>query len=649
MPGVVKKIVGKVKDAASDVKDKVESHLVANEVRVWPTPEGYCRDYPESAIREIAAKKDVGVCFSGGGTRSASCSLGQMRALRAIRIDGRPAIDHVKYISCISGGSWFAVPYTYLPRTTSDDTFLGRHLEPVDCTFAALRAMSDSNNTFANTISQSQMVTRVLRNYFSARLKKLPLVDWGSIDETYSRAVGETFLKPFGLGEGFGKLPRFFTWRADQLNAILRRNPHVEENDFYCVTQATRPFLIAGMTMMAPHPKTTKFNALQLPAIPKSAWPSINRIAQSWPYMVHFEGTPLYVGATVPHKVGLLNKNVGGGYAEPLAFDTHAPLLAPGKDHLVKSRVGSIHHRFTLADLIGTCGAAPAIATHFANEGADGESLAGIFPRFRHWPVKEKGIVTEGEFNFGDGGYIDSYGIIPLLKRKVRTIICFINTDKPLIGRPGDKDFAIDGDLPWLFGATKYVSELLPGVFMRNKGQVFQDDVQNTAFLRTVKGLVTMRDASADGANNIIAESQGKGDRAVFHSDTYRVLSNPYLGVEGGWDVNVVWFYNSRRKKAWELRLPQAVRDSIENDRDKDARTLFSLKDDTSFSRFPHYRTGMENGLHFNWDNDAPWGAKLEAFEPTDLTKEQVSLLAHLSSWAVLDARAELERLFARA
>ena len=51
-----------------------------------------------------------GVCFSGGGARSLSASLGQMRALYAEGL-----LESVGAISAVSGGSWFATIYSYAP------------------------------------------------------------------------------------------------------------------------------------------------------------------------------------------------------------------------------------------------------------------------------------------------------------------------------------------------------------------------------------------------------------------------------------------------------------------------------------------------------------------------------------------------------
>src|SRR5262245_12168821 len=75
--------------------------------------------FPEDA--QVADRKDFGVAFSGGGTRSAAAAVGQLRGL--IQNDW---LDSVRYITGVSGGSWAAVPFTYSPFATSD--ILGGYL-----------------------------------------------------------------------------------------------------------------------------------------------------------------------------------------------------------------------------------------------------------------------------------------------------------------------------------------------------------------------------------------------------------------------------------------------------------------------------------------------------------------------------------------
>jgi hypothetical protein len=46
----------------------------------------------------------VGICLSGGGSRAASASMGELRGLRALGL-----LDKVSVLSTVSGGSWAGV------------------------------------------------------------------------------------------------------------------------------------------------------------------------------------------------------------------------------------------------------------------------------------------------------------------------------------------------------------------------------------------------------------------------------------------------------------------------------------------------------------------------------------------------------------
>src|SRR6188472_2466948 len=70
-------------------------------------------------------KFDVGIAFSGGGTRSASATVGQLRGL-----EQNGWLAQVRYMTAVSGGSWAAVPYTY-SRNISAAELLG-DTKPLD-------------------------------------------------------------------------------------------------------------------------------------------------------------------------------------------------------------------------------------------------------------------------------------------------------------------------------------------------------------------------------------------------------------------------------------------------------------------------------------------------------------------------------------
>ena len=80
-------------------------------------------------------------------------------------------------------------------------------------------------------------------------------------------------------------------------------------------------------------------------------------------------------------------------------------------------------------------------------------------------------------------------------------------------------------------------------------------------------------------------------------------MENERFGITRPYDARITWIYNER-VPTFEKELPQNVRNLIGS---------------KEFSRFPHYRTFMENG-----------------FKIIDLSEKQVNMLSHLSFWNVL-------------
>lgn len=491
--------------------------------KVWDaTDPGF--NFPELADNELKVsdlknRKNVGVAFSGGGTRSAAATLGELRGLSELGL-----LKSVRYLSCVSGGSWACVPFCYLPDEWPDESFLGQHIDPEDISLESLK--KTDHTSFADRIANSVVIDDFLKN--AAKFAG---------DETFGRAIGDVFLDQFGINSA----GRFFTHGGKSVNSILRRNPNMEETDFYQM-RSSRPFVIVGSTLLRLENKKPR------------------------PQKIHFETTPLYVGSRVRHfRAGSGNRHIGGGYIEPFAFDSDEPDDPPNTKKIVRVRLGMKRHRYTLPDVIGASGAAPAEA--LARLGLKSVGL----PEFRHWPVAKPDQSSAREYSFGDGGHLENLGIMPLLMRRVERIVVFVNTKSRLKG--GQKG-EINDSIPPLFGQT-------PGFTVNH---VFP----KTKYERLVNNLKTAKGAGL----------------SVMFRDTYRVRKARHYGIEGGWNVEVLWVYNER-VKTWEDKLRPEIRDSIGSG---------------SLGSFPHYKTFFQNPPAV-----------------IDLSAKQVNLLAHLSCWNVVN------------
>ena len=361
-------------------------------------------DFPEWAdqelkMDELTSRPNVGLCFSGGGTRSAAATLGQLRGLNELNL-----LEGVRYLSCVSGGSWACVPFAYLPSDVTDETFLGQFIEPKDLTADSLKVTDD--NSLAHAISHSVLIDDFIKH---ATLL--------AGDETYSRAIGGSFLSPFDLDSR----KRFFTLDDKSVSSILGRNSKMEEDDFYQISPG-RPYLIVGSTLLRVN------NRAPLPT------------------KIRFETTPLYAGSLVLHKkAGSSGRDIGGGYLEPFGFDSNEPDEPPNQKNVVTVRLGASRHRYALSDVVGASGAAPA-------EVLDKICLGWIgFPEFNHWPVPTPHKRSAKEYTFGGRGLLENLGILPMLMRRVERIVVFVNTKSRL---KGGKKGQINDSIPPLFGQT---------------------------------------------------------------------------------------------------------------------------------------------------------------------------------------------------
>ena len=304
----------------------------------------------EIGIAELLDKADLGVCLSGGGTRSASASLGQLRGLREIGL-----LDKIRYICAVSGGSWTATPFTYLPDSIDDETFLGPRIEPGQINNDDLKYAPDGS--MAKAIENSVIADDVIESW--VRLRG---------DESYARAVGDIFLDPFGLDDN----EKFFTWNRKSRTAVLNNNSkeidsdrYLKPEDFYLAREG-RPYLIVGATLLY--------------------GPSDNHV------VVPLEMTPLYLGIRQHVKEkGKNGGDIGGYYVESFAYDSKfnekdigtRPFRVKFWSHSILP--GGKRYFFTLSDMIGTSGAAPAEKLY-----ERGVTKVG-FPEFRplHFPKNQ--------------------------------------------------------------------------------------------------------------------------------------------------------------------------------------------------------------------------------------------------------------------
>ena len=413
-------------------------------LRIWPVIDGVTkkplpnRQHPEQMVlkEDLDKKEDLGLAFSGGGTRSSTAVAGELRALKEMGV-----LDKVRYISAVSGGAWGTLPYTYLsveeakkalPEAglqTQDDLdrlYLGSYKDPSKLTLEDLQEQRPGS-----------LVRMVCHTTFG-----LPVVNLRG-NESFAHMLNGTFLKPLGLGDE----KRNFTWSREDFHRHIEsqnKAAGLEEKSFYFAAPG-RPFLIvnAALDREGRTSVSNKLWALMSPHKHNSVMMGF------WPV----ECTPLYTGMWVysdKHDLDgradarrlFRESPAGGGYRESFGFDSRFCQFLPndpdaegGVQRALAKPARSFFaprrgREFSLADICAATGSVP---------GAALGSLAGplgLRPKFATWPVWQRDPKRGPEkllhsFPYVDGGCCDDTGVAALLARGVGNIIVFINAGGP--------------------------------------------------------------------------------------------------------------------------------------------------------------------------------------------------------------------------
>jgi hypothetical protein len=510
-------------------------------------------EYPE--LKELSKRtKNVGIAFSGGGSRAAAATAGQLRALNYLGL-----LDNVRYISCVSGGSWASISYTYLPEHISDEKFLGEYTAPERIRFKMLKKV------------ESPSLTYILSN---AKIKERLFNYWGQLkgDETYSSILNEIYLDPLGLGNR----KKFFSYNDESIDSILQHNKHLSRNDFYKVnSKSNRPFLIVNATFIGG-------------VKPAKALPSM-----------HLEMTPLYSGITSYNEE--YKMPVGGGYIQSFGMDTKVDSTGTATGYATVK----VKQIFSLADMMATSGNAPGTVINRINLTGLGAPEIYLWSPHQHWDNKYKLENTSDEYAIGDGGNSENLGLVPLLKRKVEKIIVFANSKKPITRDSNTGDIEINDAVCKVFGVYPSYSsfgnhDMAVHVLENNRGEL-------------------------DTLKNVLYRKMGTNE-ALIVTRKYKVRENLKFGVyTNGYDsVEITWVYNDNPKRFLEIldgNKDEKLKKWLKHDRQNQKQWPFKT------TPFPQYTTfGVYKGINYK-----PMHA---------------NLLAHFTSWVVVENRKAFEDIF---
>lgn len=545
----------------------------------WQTP-GYSNApnssfFPEVSYPSLSSKSDFGICFSGGGNRSATATLGQLRALRHTGI-----LERAKYISAVSGGAWGSAPWVFLQDTSADaeDLFLGKMVMP-------------------NALTAADLFDQPVAGSFAASASNagIPLVRFARTvggDENFGHNISRIFLEPHGIGS----TRRIPVYGQEEMKRFVAMNPLFSEKDFL-VCKEGRPYFIAGSALSRRDHVVSNPEDLYVP----------------------FEFTTSYAGSRQSRdpsrKWWPLDASVGGGYQDNATFDGwpfKVTATAPGRFEIAVDKSTPFPYygassRLSLPDILGATGAAPTAVI---------PSLANIlgFPEFNHTSPANYPTITTRELLHTDGGAIDNLGVMPLLSRGVKNILIFYNTEGSLESG-NDNTLKIPAAIGYLFGESNDCGILKKrGERLARMNYVFKD------FDRK------LRDEMVASFGKSIQEK-----RTLIHYETYETLDNKYHSIKGGNRVNICWVVlgpAGLREKSEVVGINMNSSESVSDPVELSETTWFAsiknehlkkrLKDERKLKDFPHFKTFFANGNNV-----------------IDLTPLQVNTLAHFTSYSV--------------
>lgn len=494
----------------------------------WSRPRDDHFDYPERRTSLVDRTDNTGICFSGGGTRAQCAAVGQLRALTDLGL-----LDGVRYISSVSGGSWGTTPLLWGSPDRSDETLLGPITPPEQL----------DPDTLAGPLPADGILVTATVN-LDAALRAQHQADTPA-SRRWTEAVGAVYLAPFGLHDA--DHPAYFTATHAEQDAITARNPALAGARFVRSRAPDRlPYHIINSCMIGPT--------------------DLEPFTDEAP--LSYEATPLYSGNPYRRQQLFFSRDgrwaeacLGGGYIESFAVGSPS-LEAVGDDDTITVQAPA--RPFTLADAVGMSSAAYAGVT--ATLGTSTRGLASRTPSLTTWS-KEPGAAPT-TMAMGDGGVLENYGLLTLLRRKVERVVVFINTSTALdldydpAARVPESD-QLDSFLPPLFGFS-----------LSSLGTALQSNhvFSGADWVPLVRAL---QDARRHG-------------RPVTHRMRHTVLPNLVWGIEGGFEVEVLWCY-LERVDDWEDRLPDEVEAAV----DRGHRWIFK----GDYAHFPHYKTAGQDSL----------------------------------------------------
>jgi len=496
--------------------------------------------FPELCIFNafINRKPDIGrvsLAISGGGSRSFVSMIGYFRALNRMGYKNK-----AQYISTVSGGSWFYGLYSYCQSNPkyNDDILLGYSggtvfnysPEPKNISLEQLYNNNKEEKYFFGTIF-------MFKDLYEYVFNSLLYSDM-ELSTIWNYSVGKFILEPYGLNVD---VPISASYKHSR--DILKRNSDIGE-PIYLLDNM--PFWICNTTLFL----------------------------EEYPHVI-VPLTPLYSGLP---QILTKNDTVLGGYlVDNYAFGNSnildKNLIIYENNSCSKQKevkLQGFDKIKTLADMIGTSSTAfasvvynPKIISNVLDSVLPFDSKEFI-PKYNIWGKTQlDDKLYSHNSRLGDGVFSDNLGILSLLAREVKHIICFNNCETIITSY----DETCDNTITSLFGLGD--KKCLSSNLAFNSIQVFDTNEYNNKILPQLKITFT------------------KGG-PTFARSQLKVLPNLINGIKGNYIVDIL-FILLQPSSIFNNQLSPDIQKEITRI------SISSSEKQGEFNNFPNYSTLLQN------------------------------------------------------
>ncbi len=573
-----------------------------------------------------ASKANLGLCFSGGGSRALTCAWGQLLGLHTLSL-----VDKARYISSVSGGTWASSIFTFLPNHINDEDLLGRYYPPSELSLDGKNSSFNVNHLGEYSLGQAPAATSLetLTVWNTRFLLSQPRSNYKWL---WASTVANFILEPFGLraeGDHIWTSSKFFSLSPDYASQHFPSDAPTPDTFFY--VRPGRPFIIMNDNIIhrVAIDGSDETNVVQLPnqATPVSSGAAGktpdekvigNGYVESYGYNATLEQTSATsspVDLTIHQPYSLIDSvsTSSAYFANAIAEHVEASVKHPEKRKSIAAKMRDEleeHHKKNLlaeiAEDITDLG--HVIEKSLEKIVSDKHSyLADIIPRYNYWPVTD--ISSNNETLYTDGGTLDNTGIIGLISQtdngeEIQAplfVVAFDNTSTPLEKIKG-KIIAGAQAAP-LFGLSfdtetgQYQPFTEAQKDPKNKRfdatsliQIFANEKDadgETPFDKLVEGLYV----SSCGTSETLQSNEQENTLPAFYELSLTTVENSLAHISSGRTVEMLYIQNALMR-GWQDNIGDS---ELKREIEEGQKT--SLDPFLPFKNFPYYSTFLKVGL----------------------------------------------------